>query len=165
MEPTFSLPDGLSKAERYAFFINDFRPFIEGETNLIAALANTAAALREAFDFFWVGFYLVADNDTLTVGPFQGGVACSRIRRGRGVCGTAWAEGRTVIVPDVDAFPGHIACSSDSRSEIVVPLTDSNGCIHAVLDIDSNRLNDFDDADRQGLEAVCSILAETLFHY
>lgn len=147
----------------YDLFLSEYLPFIEGETDVIAALANTAAALHDAFNFFWVGFYLVKDEEWLSLGPFQGPVACTRIRRGRGVCGTAWAEGRTLVVPDVEAFPGHIACSSLSRSEIVVPLSDSTGHIHGVLDIDSPRLADFTDHDRQGLERILQALACQLF--
>ena len=163
MEQSFSLPDGMAKAERYARFLADYRIYIDGETDVIATLANTSAALREAFGFFWVGFYLVRDAEWLSLGPFQGTAACTRIRRGRGVCGTAWAEGRTLVVADVDAFPGHIACSGASRSEIVVPLTDSQGRTHGVLDIDSDSLNDFDDDDRRGLEAVVAALADVLW--
>ena len=163
MEPTFSLNKDLTKIQKYEQFLAEYRPFIEGERDLIAALANTAAALREAFHFFWVGFYLVKDEQWLGLGPFQGSVACTRIRRGRGVCGTAWAEARTLVVPDVDAFPGHIACSSLSRSEIVVPLPDSTGSVRGVLDIDSDRLADFDDEDKQGLERIVQTLCQQLF--
>lgn len=163
MEQTFSLPDGLTRARQYEHFLADYRLFIDGETDAIAALANTSAALHEAFGFFWVGFYLVKDAEWLSVGPFQGSVACARIRRGRGVCGTAWAEGRTLVVPDVDHFPGHIACSSLSRSEIVVPLWDSHGHIHGVLDIDSDRLNAFSEEDRRGLELVAEVLCRQLY--
>ena len=158
MEPTFSLPSGLTKAERYAAFLEDYKNFINGEDDRLAALANTSAALREAFGFFWVGFYLVKDEEWLSLGPFQGSVACSRIRKGRGVCGTSWQQGSTIVVPDVDAFPGHIACSSASRSEIVVPMRDADGTIIGVLDIDSDRLNDFDEDDRIGLEAIVEAL-------
>ena len=159
MEASFTYPTTLEKAERYARFLEDFRLFIDGETDFIAALANTAAALHEAFGFFWVGFYLVKDEQWLTLGPFQGSVACTRIRRGRGVCGTAWEQARTILVPDVELFPGHIACSSLSRSEIVIPLAHpADGRILGVLDIDSDRLNAFDDTDRQGLEAIVAIL-------
>ena len=153
MEPTFTFSPALSKRERYEQFLAEYAPFIEGEDDFISTLANTAAALREAFGFFWVGFYLVHDEQWLHLGPFQGSVACTRIKRGRGVCGTAWAEARTIIVPDVDAFPGHIACSSLSRSEIVVPMI-NGGKVIAVLDIDSDRLDAFDEDDRRGLEAV-----------
>ena len=161
MEQTFTYSDSLTKAERYAAFIDDYRLLIEGEDDRISALANTAAALREAFGFFWVGFYLVHDADWLHLGPFQGPVACSRIRRGRGVCGTAWAEARTIVVPDVDQFPGHIACSSASRSEIVIPLIPQPSALNpilGVLDIDSDHLNAFDECDRQGLETIVDLL-------
>lgn len=163
MEQSFTYPTTLGKAERYARFLEDYRLFIDGETDPIATLANTAAALREAFGFFWVGFYLVRDEQWLTLSPFQGSVACTRIRRGRGVCGTAWAEARTLVVPDVNAFPGHIACSSLSRSEIVVPLPHpADGHIIGVLDIDSDQLSAFDDTDRTGLQAIVTALMETI---
>ncbi len=162
MEQTFTYPTTLTKKERYAAFLADYRLLIEGEDDYISLLANTSAALREAFGFFWIGFYLVHDEQWLHLGPFQGPVACSRIRRGRGVCGTAWAEGRTIVVPDVDLFPGHIACSSASRSEIVVPLRNAQGHIVGVLDIDSEYLNTFDDSDQNGLEAVIDILMSEL---
>ncbi len=153
MEPTFTSSPALSKRERYEQFLTEFVPFIEGEDDRISAMANTAAALHEAFGFFWVGFYLVHDEQWLHLGPFQGSVACSRIRHGRGVCGTAWAKAQTLIVPDVDAFPSHIACSSLSRSEIVVPMI-NGGKVIGVLDIDSDCLDAFDEDDRRGLEAV-----------
>jgi len=127
---------------------------IEGESNLVANLANMSAALKETFNFFWVGFYLV-DSEELVLGPFQGPIACTRIRKGKGVCGTAWSEERTIVVPDVDAFPGHIACSSLSRSEIVVPLIDHENKVWGVLDIDSEQLNTFDDTDARFLEELC----------
>ena len=129
---------------------------IEGEEDLVANLANVAAVLKEAFDFFWVGFYLVK-QDRLVLGPFQGPVACTRIRKGKGVCGTAWEEAKTQLVPDVEAFPGHIACSSLSRSEIVVPLI-KEGRVWGVLDIDSDLLNFFDETDRKYLEEMCRYL-------
>lgn len=150
------------KAERYRLFLPQFELFISDEKEEISVLANTAAALREAFNFFWVGFYLVKDEQ-LILGPFQGSAACYRIRRGKGVCGTAWAEARTLVVPDVDQFPGHIACSSLSRSEIVVPLL-AHGQVRGVLDIDSDQLNSFDDTDRHYLEEVTAIIAKTLWH-
>ncbi len=127
-----------------------------GEDDLIANMANVAAALKEGFGFFWVGFYRVV-GDQLVLGPFQGPVACSRIAYGKGVCGTAWKEGRVVVVPDVDQFPGHIACSSLSRSEIVVPVWSDNRII-AVLDIDSDQLDAFDEIDAHYLEKVCDLL-------
>jgi GAF domain-containing protein len=162
-EPTFSYPAHLTKRERYESFLKDYEAFIEGEQDFISTLANTSAALHEAFGFFWVGFYLVKEDGWLHLGPFQGSVACTRIKHGRGVCGTAWAEGRTLIVPDVDAFPGHIACSSLSRSEIVVPVFGGDGEVVAVLDIDSRELSTFDDIDRQYLENICCLLSQTIF--
>lgn len=127
------------------------------EPNHTARTANVAAALRMAFGFFWVGFYWV-EADNLVLGAFQGDIACTRISYGRGVCGTAWKQGQTIIVPDVDAFPGHIACSSLSRSEIVIPIY-QNGHIVGVLDVDSDKLNDFDDIDARYLSEVCQLLA------
>ena len=127
----------------------------------MSVLANVSAALREAFGFFWVGFYLVKDADTLVLGPFQGSAACFRIRKGRGVCGTCWAEARTQVVPDVEQFPGHIACSSLSRSEIVVPLLQEEQVV-GVLDIDSDQLNQFDDTDRRYLEQVTALVTQTV---
>ena len=135
-----------SKEEQYLSLLPQVRSLIEGEVDLVANLANVAAALKEAFDFFWVGFYLVK-QDQLVLGPFQGPVACTRIRKGKGVCGTAWQESATLLVPDVEVFPGHIACSSLSRSEIVVPLI-KDGEVWGVLDIDSDLLNFFDETDR-----------------
>ena len=129
---------------------------VESETDFIANLANVAAVLKSAFDFFWVGFSLVKEGE-LVLGPFQGPVACTRITFGKGVCGTAWKERRTVIVPDVEQFPGHIACNSESKSEIVVPLFRENQII-GVLDIDSDRLNMFDEIDAGYLEKICRII-------
>lgn len=129
---------------------------IKPETDLIANLANVAAALKQTFGFFWVGFYLVKE-DELVLGPFQGPIACTRIRLGKGVCGTAWKEGRTLIVPDVEQFPGHIACSSDSKSEIVVPVL-QQGEVIGVLDIDSNELDSFDTIDARYLEEICTYI-------
>jgi len=146
------------KAARYAELNPQVEALTGGETDLTANLANTAAALRQAFGFFWVGFYLVKSNE-LVLGPFQGPIACTRIAKGRGVCGTSWAEARTVLVPDVEAFPGHIACSSDSKSEIVVPVL-KNEEVVAVLDVDSDRLNDFDAADQAGLEQLMQLAAQ-----
>ena len=146
----------INKEERYQRFLPDWELLISGETDEIAVLANTCAALREAFGFFWIGFYLVKDGQ-LVLGPFQGDVACYRIRKGRGVCGTAWAEARTQVVPDVEQFPGHIACSSLSKSEIVVPLI-ANEEVVGVLDIDSDQLATFDETDRIYLEKLVNIL-------
>lgn len=147
-----------SKEEQYLSLLPQVRSLIEGEVDLVANLANVAAALKEAFDFFWVGFYLVK-QDQLVLGPFQGPVACTRIRKGKGVCGTAWQGGATLLVPDVEVFPGHIACSSLSRSEIVVPLI-KDGEVCGVLDIDSDLLNFFDETDRKYLEEMCGYLSK-----
>jgi GAF domain-containing protein len=130
---------------------------VQGESDLTANLANIAAALKEACGFFWVGFYEVKAG-MLVLGPFQGPLACTRIQLGKGVCGTAWAEKRTQLVPDVDAFPGHIACSSASRSEIVVPIFGKDGEVRLVLDVDSDQLNDFDADDQQYLEQLSALL-------
>lgn len=145
-----------SKEEKYLSLLPQIEALLRGEDDLIANMANMVAALKEAFDFFWVGFYLVK-NGQLVLGPFQGPVACTRIRKGKGVCGTAWQEAVTQVVPDVDAFPGHIACSSLSRSEIVVPLL-KDGDVWGVLDIDSEYLNFFDNVDRKYLEEVVALL-------
>lgn len=146
-----------TKEEKYRALLPQIKGLLAGEDDLIANLANVCAALKETFGFFWVGFYLVK-GDELVLGPFQGPMACTRIRRGRGVCGTAWAEAKTLVVPDVDAFPGHIACSSRSRSEIVVPLVGTEGGVWGVLDIDSDELNSFGEADVRYLEELCGEL-------
>ena len=148
---------GGTKAERYEALFPQVESLLHSETDEVANLANVAAALKETFGFFWVGFYRVS-GDELVLGPFQGPVACTRIHKGRGVCGTAWQEARTLVVPDVDAFPGHIACSSLSRSEIVVPLTDDAGKVWGVLDVDSNELNAFDEVDARFLEDMGRLL-------
>mgnify|MGYP000010254689 FL=1 len=145
-----------NKVERYRLFLPQFELLISDEKEEISVLANTAAALREAFGFFWVGFYLVKD-DQLILGPFQGSTACYRIHKGKGVCGTSWAEARTLIVPNVEQFPGHIACSSLSRSEIVVPIL-ANGQVKGVLDIDSDDLGGFDETDARFLEEMIKML-------
>lgn len=150
-----------TKEERYVALLPQLKGLLLGETDEVANLANVAAALKETFGFFWVGFYRVV-GDELVLGPFQGPVACTRIRKGRGVCGTAWQEARTLVVPDVDAFPGHIACSSLSRSEIVVPLMDGAGEVWGVLDIDSSELNTFDDVDARFLEEACRLLVRNV---
>ena len=159
MEASFKSNNQVSKAEQYDIFLQQFASLIEGETHEVSVLANTCAALKEAFEFFWVGFYLV-ENDELVLGPFQGSVAC--YRKGRGVCGTAWAERRTLVVPDVDQFPGHIACSSLSRSEIVVPIIVGDE-VKGVLDIDSDHLNTFDETDRKYLKEIVTILTQKLY--
>jgi L-methionine (R)-S-oxide reductase len=144
-----------NKEDRYKTLLPQIASLLEGENDLIAAMANVAAALKQTFDFFWVGFYRVKGN-VLVLSPFQGPLACTRIAYGKGVCGTAWKEKQTQIVPDVDLFPGHIACSSASRSEIVVPLINDNE-VFAVLDIDSDRLNAFDQTDADYLEKVAAL--------
>lgn len=149
-----------ARQERYAALLPQLASLMEGENDALANMANCCAALRQTFGFFWVGFYLVKDSE-LVLGPFQGDVACTRIAFGKGVCGTAWQRKETIIVPDVDGFPGHIACSSASRSEIVVPVV-KQGKVVAVLDVDSDLLDDFSDADRSGLEAVASLIAHCL---
>ena len=145
-----------SKTEKYQSIIPQIKGLIEGEPDLVANLANVAAALKEQFGWFWVGFYLVKDNE-LVLGPFQGPVACTRIRKGRGVCGASWEKAQTLVVPDVEAFPGHIACSSLSRSEIVVPIL-SAGEVVGVLDVDSDQLNHYDETDRLYLEEIVSMI-------
>jgi len=145
-----------TKEEQYQALIPQIKGLLEGETDLIANLGNVAAALKEQFGWFWVGFYIVR-NDELVLGPFQGPVACTRIRKGRGVCGSCWANGETLVVPDVEKFPGHIACSSLSKSEIVVPLF-RDGEIFGVLDVDSADLDTFDKTDRIYLEEIVRLL-------
>lgn len=145
-----------TKQEQYEALLPQIRALIEDEPDAIANMANVAAVLKTQFDFFWVGFYIVRDNE-LVLGPFQGPIACTRIAKGKGVCGTAWATAETVVVPDVDAFPGHIACSSLSKSEIVVPVL-QDGIVTAVLDVDSAHLNGFDEVDAQFLKAIVDLL-------
>ena len=152
----------INKEEKYQHFLPDWQLLISGETDETAVLANTSAALREAFGFFWIGFYLVK-NGELVLGPFQGDVACYRIRKGRGVCGTEWAEAQTQVVPDVEQFPGHIACSSLSKSEIVVPIFQGDEVI-GVLDIDSDQHATFDETDRIYLEKMMEILSKQLYN-
>lgn len=146
-----------TKEEQYQSLIPQIKALIEGETDVTANLANVAAALKEQFKWFWVGFYIVRNNE-LVVGPFQGPVACTRIKKGKGVCGTSWAEAKTIIVEDVEKFLGHIACSSLSKSEIVIPVF-KNGNVIAVLDVDSEDLNHFDETDARYLEQIVKLLA------
>jgi len=141
----------------YENLLPQIKSLVEGETDLIANMANVSACLKDTFNFWWVGFYRV-EGEELVLGPFQGPLACTRIRKGKGVCGTAWQEAKTMIVPDVDAFPGHIACSSLSRSEIVVPIV-NDGKVTAVLDIDSEKLATFDQTDQKYLEQLAEALA------
>jgi GAF domain-containing protein len=145
-----------NKEEQYLALVPQIRALLEGEPDLIANLANMVAALKEQFNWFWVGFYMVKENE-LVLGPFQGPVACTRIQKGRGVCGSSWQQQATLIVPDVEKFPGHIACSSLSKSEIVVPVI-KNGSVVAVLDVDSDTLNQFDNTDQQYLESLMELL-------
>ena len=159
MAETLFLPQAGSKKEIYQALLPQVEALISGEQDLVANLANIAAALREAFGFFWVGFYVVQGQE-LVLGPFQGPIACTRIAFGRGVCGTAWKEKKTQLVPDVEAFPGHIACSSASKSEIVVPAF-QDGEVFLVLDVDSDRLDDFDAVDQRYLEALMGMLEKT----
>ena len=144
----------MDKTAKYELLTEQIRALIAGETDLVAVMANVSAAIHETMGFWWTGFYRVM-NGELVLGPFQGPVACMHIGYGKGVCGTAWKDRRTIIVPDVEQFPGHIACSSLSRSEIVVPVLSADGEVKAVLDIDSKDLNTFDDTDRRYLEAIC----------
>jgi GAF domain-containing protein len=146
-----------NKAEQYQSLVPQLKGLMEGETDLVANMANLVAALKEQFGWLWVGFYVVKNNE-LVVGPFQGPVACTRIRKGKGVCGTSWAEAKTIIVPDVEKFPGHIACSSLSKSEIVVPVIRNNEVV-AVLDVDSEELDQFDTTDQRYLEEIVNLIA------
>lgn len=145
-----------NKEEQYTSVIPQIKALVTYETDLVANLANTVAALKEQFGWFWIGFYLVK-QEQLVLGPFQGPVACTRIQKGKGVCGTSWQQAETLVVPDVDAFPGHIACSSLSKSEIVVPVI-RNGVVVAVLDVDSEQYNSFDTTDQQYLEAIVAAI-------
>ena len=157
----------MSKAEKYRLLERQIAALLEGETDIIAKMANVAAVLHAEFGFWWTGFYRVAptrhsrpdrESAELLLGPFQGPVACMHIPFGKGVCGTAWARNESVVVPDVEAFPGHIACSSASRSEIVVPVHAPDGTVTAVLDIDSDKLATFDDIDKVWLERIVKLL-------
>lgn len=146
-----------TKQEQYEALIPQIKGLLTGEPDLIANLANITAALKEQFGWFWTGFYLVKNNE-LVLGPFQGPVACTRIRKGRGVCGTSWAEMKTLVVPNVEQFPGHIACSSLSRSEIVVPIIRDNEVV-GVLDVDSEHYDSFDETDKKYLEEIVGLVA------
>lgn len=145
------------KTEKYSEAYESIKSLVEAEADLIANMANVSAMLKDTFHFWWVGFYRV-DGEELILGPFQGPIACTRIRKGRGVCGTSWAKEQTIVVPDVEEFPGHIACSSASKSEIVVPVRRGNEII-AVLDIDSEYLNTFDETDQLWLEKICKLFS------
>ena len=151
----------MRKQEEYDELLPQLAALIEGETEEMSVLANVSAVLKERFGWFWVGFYLDRGNE-LRLGPFQGSVACMHIAYDKGVCGTAFSQRKSIVVPDVELFPGHIACSSLSRSEIVIPIFGTNGPV-GVLDIDSTELNTFDDTDRHNLERVCALLSTTLY--
>ncbi len=151
----------MDKNKTYELVVKQVESLLEGENNTVGQLANAAALLHETMGWWWTGFYLIKDGE-LQLGPFQGPIACYRIKHGRGVCGTAWAENRTIVVPDVEQFPGHIACSSLSRSEIVVPLRNSDGEVTGVLDIDSKDLATFDETDAHWLEEIARVIERTL---
>ena len=146
------------KEEQYKLLVSQIASLIDGEKDMIAVMSNVAAAIHQTMGFWWTGFYRV-NGEELVLGPFQGPVACMQIPYGKGVCGTAWQRAETVIVPDVEQFPGHIACSSESKSEIVVPVFSHDGKVVAVLDIDSEHLATFDDTDRKYLEDICKLLS------
>jgi L-methionine (R)-S-oxide reductase len=156
MAEDLNIITSTDKAEQYQSLVPQVEALLMGETDLVANMANVCAALKEQFKWFWVGFYLVK-NDELVLGPFQGPVACTRIGLGRGVCGAAWQQEKTLIVPDVDAFPGHIACSSLSRSEIVIPVL-NDGKVVAVLDVDSEALDQFDETDALYLQQIIALI-------
>ncbi len=156
MAENLIIADSQSKAEKYSVLVPQIEALVSGEKDLVANLSNIAAALKQTFNFFWVGFYLVKENE-LVLGPFQGPIACTRIGFGKGVCGASWKEQKTILVPNVDEFPGHIACSSDSKSEIVLPAF-KNEKVFLVLDVDSDRLNDFDATDAQYLEQLMKVI-------
>lgn len=161
MAETLVLPQTTDRQALYESLIPQLVALTEGETDQTANLANIAAALKEAFGFFWVGFYLKKENQ-LVLGPFQGPVACTRIQFDKGVCGAAYSRRETLLVPDVDQFPGHIACSSASKSEVVVPVFDRIGQVAMVLDVDSDRLDDFSEADVNGLEQIAGLITRFL---
>ncbi len=156
MAETLVISEASTKPIRYQILVPQIESLVEGEKDVVANLSNIAAALKQTFNFFWVGFYIVKNNE-LVLGPFQGPIACTRIGLGKGVCGASWKEKKPIIVPNVDEFPGHIACSSDSKSEIVLPAF-KNGEVAIVLDVDSDSLNDFDQTDELYLQQVMKII-------
>jgi GAF domain-containing protein len=158
MSEDLEILNRATRAEQYAHLLPQLESLVGPETDFIANVANLMAGIHTAFGFLWVGCYFVKDGE-LVLGPFQGPVACTRIKKGKGVCGTAWEEARTLVVPDVDAFPGHIACSSASRSEIVVPVFDHNKVVIAVIDVDSTELNDFSETDSEWLGKIADIIS------
>jgi L-methionine (R)-S-oxide reductase len=160
MSESLLIDVNASKEEKYKALLPQIKALVDGEEDVVANLSNITAALKEAFGYFWIGFYIVK-NGELVLGPFQGPIACTRIQKGKGVCGTVWAEAKTIVVPDVEAFPGHIACSSASKSEIVVPGF-KNDEVALVLDIDSDELNTFDAIDQKYLEDLMKTVSEFL---
>lgn len=162
MAESILIHQNASKAEKYTQLATQIDALIAPDRDLMASLANISAILKEVFQFHWVGFYRVQDKE-LVLGPFQGPLACVRIGYGKGVCGTAWQKGETIIVPNVHQFPGHIACSSLSNSEIVVPVKDANGSVVLVLDVDSVNFNDFDKDDQKGLEQIAELISKYYF--
>ncbi|ADR21481.1 diguanylate cyclase [Marivirga tractuosa] len=160
MSESLLIDVNASKEEKYKALIPQINALVDGEEDVVANLANVTAALKEAFGYFWIGFYVVK-NGELVLGPFQGPIACTRIQKGKGVCGSVWADAKTIVVPDVEAFPGHIACSSASKSEIVVPAFKNNE-VALVLDIDSDELNTFDEIDQKYLEELMKTVSEFL---
>jgi L-methionine (R)-S-oxide reductase len=161
MAETLIIPKSVFRKDVYESVLPQIEALVSSETDLTANLANIAAALKEAFNFFWVGFYVKKENQ-LVLGPFQGPIACTRINFNRGVCGHCYTTKQTVIVPDVEAFPGHIACSSASKSEIVLPVFDSKGEVYMVLDVDSDELNDFSEVDKTYLEQLMRIIEKLI---
>jgi L-methionine (R)-S-oxide reductase len=160
MAENLIIAQSTDKASRYQTLVPQIESLTSGEPDLVANLSNIAAALKQTMNFFWVGFYIVKNNE-LVLGPFQGPIACTRIAFGKGVCGASWKEKKTIIVRDVDEFPGHIACSSDSKSEIVLPVM-KNGEVVLVLDVDSDQLNDFDETDKLFLSQVMSMIEKMI---
>ena len=160
MAEELTIPTSTDKKEKYETLLPQIEGLLSNEPDLVANLANVSSALKFGMGFFWVGFYLVKD-DELVLGPFQGPIACTRIKKGKGVCGTAWEKGKTILVPDVEQFPGHIACSSDSRSEIVLPGF-KNEEVQLVLDVDSDQVNDFDTTDQVYLEKIMKLVESKL---
>ena len=160
MSESLLIDVNASKEEKYKALIPQINALVEGEEDVVANLSNITAALKEAFGYFWIGFYMVK-NEELVLGPFQGPIACTRIQKGKGVCGSVWEEAKTIIVADVEAFPGHIACSSTSKSEIVVPGFKNNE-VALLLDIDSDELDTFDEIDQKYLEQLMKIVSKFL---
>lgn len=159
MTENLYIPENATKAEIYEAILPQIKGLVDNESSLIANTANIAAVLKQAFNFFWVGFYLDNNQGELVLGPFQGPIACTRIKYEKGVCGHSFSTKSTVIVPNVDEFPGHIACSSASKSEIVVPVRNISGSVVGVLDVDSDALDDFDETDKVYLEEIVNVLA------